>query len=140
MVDIFVEYQGDLQCRAVHGPSSAVLVSDAPVDNQGRGESFSPTDLVATGLGTCMATVMGILARKHGYALEGMRVHVKKQMTATKPRRIAQLAVQITLPKSITLSVADARSALEQEANQCPVRLSLLDAIAVPVHFDWQTD
>ena len=84
MVDINVEYQGDLHCRAVHGPSSAVLVSDAPVDNQGRGESFSPTDLVATGLGTCMATVMGILARKHGYALEGMRVHVKKHMTAAK--------------------------------------------------------
>src|SRR5258708_26082408 len=68
VVDIFLEYQGDLQCRAVHGPSSAVLVTDAPVDNQGRGESFSPTDLVATGLGACMATVMGILARKHGYA------------------------------------------------------------------------
>jgi putative redox protein len=140
VVDIYVEYQGDLHCRAVHGPSSAVLVSDAPVDNQGRGESFSPTDLVATGLGTCMATVMGILARKHGYALEGMRVHVKKKMTAAKPRRIAELAVEITLPKSATLSVADGRTALEQEAHQCPVRLSLLDAIEVPVHFDWQTD
>jgi putative redox protein len=140
VVDIFLEYQGDLHCRAVHGPSSAVLVTDAPVDNQGRGESFSPTDLVATGLGTCMATVMGILARKHGYALEGMRVHVKKQMTSAKPRRIAQLAVEVTLPKSVTLSVADGRTALEQEAHQCPVRLSLLDAIEVPVHFDWQTD
>jgi hypothetical protein len=87
VVDIYLEYQGDLHCRAVHGPSSAVLVTDAPVDNQGRGESFSPTDLVATGLGSCMATVMGIIARKHGYALEGTRVHVKKTMTATKPRR-----------------------------------------------------
>ena len=140
MVDIYLEYQGDLHCRAVHGPSSAVLVTDAPVDNQGRGESFSPTDLVATGLGACMATVMGIVARKHGYALEGTRVHVKKTMTATKPRRIAELAVEITLPKSATLSVAGNRTALEQEAHQCPVRLSLLDAIVVPVRFDWQTD
>jgi putative redox protein len=140
VVDIYLEYQGDLQCRAVHGPSSAVLVTDAPVDNQGRGESFSPTDLVATGLGACMATVMGIRARKHGYALEGTRVHVKKTMTAAKPRRISELAVEITVPKSATLSVAGDRTALEQEAHQCPVRLSLLDAIAVPVRFDWQTD
>jgi putative redox protein len=140
VVDIYLEYQGDLHCRAVHGPSSAVLVTDAPVDNQGRGASFSPTDLVATGLGSCMATVMGILARKHGYALEGTKVHVKKMMTTTKPRRIAQLAVEITLPKAATLSVADGRAALEHEANECPVRLSLLDAIEVPVRFDWQTD
>jgi putative redox protein len=140
VVDIYLEYQGDLHCRAVHGPSSAVLVTDAPVDNQGRGESFSPTDLVATGLGTCMATVMGILARKQGYALEGTRVHVKKKMTAALPRRIAELAVEITLPKSATLSVAGDRAALEREAHQCPVRLSLLDAIEVPVRFDWQTD
>ena len=140
MVDIYVEYQGDLHCQAEHGPSSAVLVTDAPVDNHGRGESFSPTDLVATALGTCMATVMGIVARKHGYALEGTLVHVKKTMTAAKPRRITELAVEVTLPKSVTLSVADGQTALEREAHQCPVRLSLLEAIAVPVRFEWQTD
>jgi putative redox protein len=140
VVDIFVEYQGDLHCRAEHGPSSAVLLTDAPVDNQGRGASFSPTDLVATGLGTCMATVMGIAAKKHGYALEGTRVHVKKTMTSSKPRRIAKLSVDVTLPKAATLSVGSARAELEREAHECPVRLSLLDAIEVPVHFDWQAD
>jgi putative redox protein len=139
MVDIYLEYQGDLHCRAEHGPSSAVLVTDAPVDNQGRGESFSPTDLVATGLGTCMATVMGILARQRGYALEGTRVHVKKQMTTSAPRRIATLAVDVTLPKSATVSVADGRADLEHAASTCPVRLSLLDAIDVPVAFEWQS-
>ena len=139
MVDIYLEYQGDLRCRAEHGPSSAVLVTDAPLDNHGKGESFSPTDLVATGLGTCMATVLGIVAQKEGYALEGTRVHVKKLMTATPPRRIARLAVEITFPKTATLSVGDARRALEARAHECPVRLSLLDAIEVPVHFDWQT-
>ena len=138
MVDIYVEYQGQLHCRAEHGPSSAVLVTDAPVDNQGRGESFSPTDLIATGLGTCMATVMGILAKKRGYALEGVRVHVKKTMTNAAPRRIAELAVSITIPKSATDSVAGARGELEQTAHQCPVRLSLLEGIRVPVAFEWQ--
>jgi len=140
VVDIFVEYQGDLHCRAEHGPSSGVLDTDAPVDNHGRGETFSPTDLVATALGTCMATVMGIVARKHGYALEGTRLRVKKTMTAAKPRRITELAVEVAFPRSATASVADGRTALEQEAHQCPVRLSLLEAIAVPIRFDWQTD
>ncbi len=139
MVDIFAEYQGDLQCRAQHGPSGAVA-TDAPVDNQGRGASFSPTDLVATGLSTCILTVIGILAKKRGYQLEGTRVHVKKTMTVALPRRIAELAVEITLPPPATLSVADARAELEQVANQCPVRLSLLDAIAVPMRFDWQNE
>ena len=138
MVDIYVEYEGDLHCRAQHGPSAAVLVTDAPLDNQGLGASFSPTDLVATGLGTCVATVMGISAKKHGYQLSGMRVHVKKTMTRTPPRRIAELAVEISLPPSVTASVGGARRELEIVAEQCPVRLSLLDAIRVPMLFDWQ--
>ena len=140
MVDIYVEYQGDLHCQAQHGPSGAVLVTDAPVDNHGLGASFSATDLVATGLGTCMLTVMGILAKKRGYRLEGARVHVKKTMTAALPRRITELAVEITLPPAATQSVADARAELEHVAEQCPVRLSLLDAIAVPTRFDWQSE
>jgi putative redox protein len=143
VVDIYVEYQGDLHCTVRHGPSSATLVSDAPVDNQGRGESFSPTDLLAAGLGSCMATVMGIASRKFGFVLEGTRVHVKKTMSAGLPRRIAKLAVEVTFPKAATESVArvpSGRAELEQLAHLCPVRLSLLDAIEVPVHFDWQTD
>ena len=140
MVDIYLEYQGDLRCWAEHAPSSAALITDAPVDNHGRGQSFSPTDLVAAGLGTCMATVRGIVARKRAYALEGTRVHVKKVMTAGKPRRIAELAVHVTLPKAATLSVGNGRAELEREAHDCPVRLSLLEAIEVPVRFDWQSD
>ncbi|MEI9950845.1 MAG: OsmC family protein [Pseudomonadota bacterium] len=140
MVDIYVQYEGDLHCRAQHGPSDSVLVTDAPVDNQGLGASFSPTDLVATGLGTCIATVLGILAKKRGYHLEGTRLHVKKTMTVALPRRIAELAVEITLPPRATQSVAGARAELEQVADQCPVRLSLLDAIAVPMRFDWQSE
>ncbi|MES1179011.1 MAG: OsmC family protein [Myxococcales bacterium] len=143
MVDIYLEYEGDLHCTVKHGPSSATLVTDAPVDNQGRGESFSPTDLVAAGLGSCVATVMGIASRKHGFILDGTRVHVKKTMTNGPPRRIAQLAVQVTFPKAATRSVtqiATGRDLLEHEAHVCPVRVSLLDAIEVPMHFDWQTE
>ncbi len=139
MVDVYVEYQGDLHCQAKHGPSSVVLTTDAPVDNQGRGESFSPTDLVATGLGTCIATFMGIQARKRGFALDGTRVHVKKTMTSSLPRRIAELAAVVTFPKTATDSVQDARADLERAAHECPGRLSLLEAIAVPIVFDWQS-
>jgi putative redox protein len=139
MVDIDVRYEGELRCLSTHGPSAAALSTDAPVDNHGKGESFSPTDLVATGLGTCMATVMGILARKGDRDLEGMRIHVKKIMTREGPRRIAELDVKVTVPAEVaTRFDAAARAALEHAANTCPVRLSLLDAIAVPVTYDWQ--
>lgn len=140
MVDIYAEYQGELHCTATHGPSAATLATDAPVDNHGRGASFSPTDLLATALGTCMLTVMGIQARKRGVSLEGARVHVKKVMTKELPRRVAELNARLTFPKSATDSVGSERAAFEHEAHQCPVRLSLLDAIAVPVEFDWQSE
>jgi putative redox protein len=138
VVDIDITYEGELHCTAIHRPSQARLETDAPVDNQGRGESFSPTDLVATGLGVCMSTVMGILARKKGYAIEGLRVHVRKVMTAASPRRIARLETELTLPAAQGAVLGpEARAELEQAAHACPVRLSLLDAIEVPVKFDW---
>lgn len=137
MVSIDITYAGDLHTEAVHGPSGARLATDAPVDNHGRGESFSPTDLVATGLGSCMATVMGILARKREYTLDGLRVNVKKLMTPP-PRRIARLEVTIRVPDAAARTVdAAGRADLEYEAHHCPVRLSLLDAIEVPVTFEW---
>ena len=139
MVDIDVTYEGELHCAAVHGPSNAKLATDAPLDNHGRGESFSPTDLVATGLGSCMATVMGIAARKSGRDLAGLNIHVKKHMTKDGPRRIARLDVDVVVPQAVSLQFSEAqRKELEHAANTCPVRLSILDAIDVPVKFDWQ--
>ena len=85
MVSIQMEYQGDLHCKAVHGPSSTELFTDAPKDNQGRGESFSPTDLVATALGTCILTTMGIMARTLNVDITGATATVEKDMT-TSPR------------------------------------------------------
>jgi putative redox protein len=137
MVDIDVVYEADLHCVATHGPSKATLATDAPVDNHGRGEAFSPTDLVATALGTCMATVMGILAKKKGWGIEGARLHVRKDMTKEGSRRIARLEVRAEMPTEAAVLDAAARAALEHVANTCPVRLSILEAIEVPVEFVW---
>jgi len=139
LVDIHIDYLGELHCRAEHGPSRKLLETDAPVDNHGRGESYSPTDLLATALGTCMATVMGIKARARGFDLEGMHVHVKKLMTTSQPRRVARLEVSLRVPVQVGERAGEAgRAELEHAANTCPVRLSLLDAIEVPVVFDWE--
>lgn len=134
MVEIRIRYEGQLHCQAVHGPSGATLATDAPVDNMGKGESFSPTDLVATALGTCMLTVMGIVAQRHGIDMSLARVRVGKEMTATPPRRIARLTVEIHLPGSIS---ADDRKRLENAAHTCPVHRSLHPDVEVPVSFHW---
>src|ERR1700755_2709223 len=98
MVAIQLEYEGDLHSKAVHGPSGNVLNTDAPKDNQGRGEAFSPTDLTATSLATCIATTMAIAGRKYGIELKGLKYEVTKEMTTVPPRRIARLATTIWLP------------------------------------------
>lgn len=134
MVRIDVRYEGGLRCHAVHGPSGETLATDAPVDNKGRGESFSPTDLVATALGTCMVTIMGIVADRHGWNIDGTSVTVGKDMTSEGPRRIARLGVVIEAPGRLD---EDARRTLETAAHTCPVRLSILPAIDVPVEFRW---
>lgn len=137
MVRIEIGYDGDLHCHAVHAPSATRLETDAPVDNQGRGESFSPTDLLATALGTCMATTMGIRARERGYDLTGLRVSVDKLMTPP-PRRVARLVVHLTLPAERgALLDANARAELEERGDNCPVRLSLLPAVEVPIRYEW---
>lgn len=138
MVDIYVHYEGELRCVARHGPSSSQLTTDAPVDNHGRGEGFSPTDLVATALGTCMLTVMGILARKQGWDIAGIDMHVKKQMSAELPRKIVRLIVAASVPPAVSAKLDPAaRAALEHAAQTCPVRLSVHEQIDVPVTFNW---
>jgi putative redox protein len=134
MVKIQVEYQGDLHCAAVHGPSQAQLSTDAPVDNHGRGESFSPTDLVATALGSCMLTVMGILARTLEIDIAGSTATVEKEMTSTAPRRIQSLSVKIHVPHSLS---AENQQKLERAAHTCPVHKSLHPDIDTPIEFTW---
>jgi putative redox protein len=133
-VEIEIEYVGDLHCRATHGPSQAALTTDAPVDNGGKGELFSPTDLVAAGLGTCVLTVMGLVARRKGFDLTGTCMHVAKEMTTTGPRRIARLTATVTLPPALTLA-AENRALLEKTAHTCPVHQSLHPDVAVEIRF-----
>ena len=131
MVSIQIDYEGSLHCRLKHGPSGAEIVTDAPKDNQGKGEAFSPTDLVAAALGACMLTVMGIVAARRGVKLEGAHVDVQKEMAA-EPRRIAQLQVLFRMPPGIA---ADQRKVLEHAAHTCPVHKSLHPDVAIPVEF-----
>ena len=138
MVDIYVRYEGGLHCAARHGPSGATLVSDAPVDNHGRGEAFSPTDLLATALGTCMLTVMGILAQRRSWNIDGISTHIIKEMTTSPPRRVERLRVTLDVPESLASKLNEtARAELEHAANTCPVRLSLHPQIDVPLTFRW---
>jgi putative redox protein len=134
MVTIHVEYQGDLHCNAVHGPSRAELSTDAPTDNQGRGESFSPTDLVATALGTCTLTVMGILARTLEIDIAGATATVEKEMSSTAPRRIHSLKVRIHVPHTLS---PENQQKLERAAHTCPVHKSLHPEIHAPIEFTW---
>jgi len=134
MVAIQFEYQGDLHCKAVHGPSGTELTTDAPKDNQGRGESFSPTDLVATALGTCMLTIMGIMARTLNIDIAGTTATVEKEMTASMPRRIQSLAVKIRIPQSLS---PENQQKLERAAHTCPVHKSLHPDIQTPIEFTW---
>jgi putative redox protein len=138
MVPIHVRYDGQLGCTAEHGPSQARLQTDAPLDNQGKGASFSPTDLVATGLGTCMLTTMAIVARRKGYRIEGCELRVEKHMTAVLPRRIERLAARLTAPSEIAAGLhAEARALLEHTARTCPVALSLSPEITLELQFRW---
>jgi putative redox protein len=136
-VEINIVYEGELRCSAQHGPSGVVMNTDAPVDNQGKGETFSPTDLVATALGSCMMTIMGIVARRNGYPIEGTRVKVLKEMIQEPVRRIGRLTVEIHFANGGRLKEKD-RKILQQSAHTCPVLKSLHPDIEVPVTFHWE--
>ena len=133
MVTIHVLYQGDLRTQSTHGPSKTTLITDAPVDNQGKGASFSPTDLVATALGTCMLTTMGIVAKRHGWVLDGATCTVEKHMVADPERRIGKLTVTIRMPEFGEKE----RTILERTAFTCPVHKSLHPKVEIPVTFHW---
>ena len=134
MVKIQLEYQGDLHAKAVHGPSGTELNTDAPKDNQGRGESFSPTDLTATSLGSCMLTTMGIMARTLNVDMAGATAVVEKEMTSEGPRKIRRLTVRIKMPKALG---EDDQLKLERAAHTCPVARSLHPDVEQVVEFAW---
>jgi len=132
MVVVEGRYLGDLRCEATHGPSGAKIVTDAPADNMGRGEMFSPTELVGTALGTCIVTTMAIVAARRGIDLSTATFRVEKHMVADPVRRIGRLPVTIRLPASLD---AESRTILERAAHTCPVHKSLHPDVAAPISF-----
>ena len=133
-VSMDVVYEGSLRCDATHGPSGSSLKTDAPVDNQGKGESFSPTDLVATALGACMTTIMAITADRLGVDIKGTKVTVAKHMVADPERRIGKLESRICVPVSVDQA---SQVKLEAAAHNCPVMKSIDPRIETIVEFDW---
>ena len=137
MVEITATYEGQLRCVATHGPSGASLPTDAPKDNMGKGEAFSPTDLVATALGTCMLTTMGIVALRNNIDMTGARMRVTKEMVSQPARRIGTLGVEIVMPRALG---EDDQKRLEAAALHCPVHRSLHPDVQIPVTFKWSEE
>jgi putative redox protein len=133
-VEISAEYVGELRVEATHGPSGASLATDAPVDNGGRGASYSPTDLVATALGTCVLTIIGLFAKRHELDLQGAKIQVAKEMIADPIRRITSLRTTVTVP-SAAIQDEKLRKQMEAAARKCPVHQSLHPKIEAPIDF-----
>lgn len=131
MATIETVYQGTLRTQATHVQSGTEILTDAPVDNQGKGEAFSPTDLLAAALGSCMLTIMGIAAREHQIEIENTTCSITKIMAA-QPRRVGEIVVDIKFPKNYT---EKEQKILERAALTCPVYLSLHPDIKKTVSF-----
>lgn len=128
-------YNGALRCTAVHNQSGSGIESDAPTDNRGKGERFSPTDLTATSLGLCLITTMAIKATDMGIELEGATVDVQKHMSKEPPRRIVKIEVWVKLP---ALAITDKdRQILEAAGNACPVARSLHPDLEQVISYQW---
>lgn len=130
-----VVYEGQLRCIATHNQSGTVIETDAPTDNKGKGERFSPTDMVCVALGTCAITTMGIKAQEMGIDLAGATIDIKKHMLS-EPRRIGKIEVLLSFPKTLNLSEKD-RTILERTGNNCPVVKSLSPDLQANLVYEW---
>ena len=133
-VEIKGKYEGDLRVQLTHGPSGSVIETDAPIDNQGKGSRFSPTDLVIAALSSCMMTIMGIVARRDGIKLEGATFRGEKHMSEN-PRRIGKIILEFNMPSDLT---DEQKKKLEKAAHTCPVHHSLLPEIEKEIKFNYQ--
>ena len=134
MATIHTEYLGELRTKARHLASGNTLVTDAPVDNKGRGETFSPTDLLAASLGSCMITIAGMAAQEHGFSIEGTRIDITKIM-ASNPRRVAEVVVELHFPKNNYTEKQI--KFIELACLNCPVAKSLHPDLKQSVVFDF---
>ncbi len=137
-VHISVDYQGNLRCKSTHGPSGSTFITDAPTDNHGKGEAFSPTDLVATALGACAMTTMGILAQRLNLDLTGMHAAVTKDMVTAPFRRLGKLTAKITIPSEVAAKISAVdREKLERAAHTCPVHKSMHPDVESIIELHW---
>jgi len=127
-------YIGELRTQATHIRSGKQLITDAPPDNKGKGESFSPTDLLATSLASCMLTIMGIAAREHGFSIDGTKVKTWKIM-ASDPRRVGEVKIALTFPKNNFTEKE--KKIIERSAFTCPVYLSLHPDLKKTIEFNY---
>ena len=134
MVEITATYEGQLRCRATHGPSQNELITDAPADNMGKGEAFSPTDLVATALATCVLTTMGIVAQRNNLDMTGATAKVTKEMVTQPTRRIGRLTLHVHMPSKLS---PEDQQRLENAAHTCPVHKSMHPDVQMPITFTW---
>jgi putative redox protein len=135
MVEMNIVYEGKLRCKATHGPSKNEIATDAPKDNQGRGEAFSPTDLVGAALGSCMLTIMGIYAQRHKLSIEGSTVRVEKEMITEPIRRIGKLTASFVIRGGVS---EQDRAILERAALTCPVHQSLHPDVKIVTKFKYE--
>lgn len=133
-VEIKAVYRGQLKVQATHGPSGSQLITEAPADNGGTGGAFSPTDLVGTALGSCILTILGLVAQRHDVDLTGTEVRVTKEMIQQPIRRIGRLETLVQLPATVP---AELRERLEAAAGKCPVHKSLHPDIEAPITFTY---
>ncbi|MER0438916.1 OsmC family protein [Emticicia sp. W12TSBA100-4] len=131
-----IVYLGDLRTQATHLQSNETIITDAPVDNNGKGEAFSPTDLAATSLGSCAMTIMGIMAKREGVDFSGSEIEVTKVMSAEAPRKIAKVIVDFTMKTPEALS-EEVQAKYVRAAHTCPVSLSLHPEIEQVFNFTW---
>ncbi|WP_316746266.1 OsmC family protein [Pedobacter gandavensis] len=129
-----ITYNGGLRTTSVHERSGNEIITDAPVDNQGKGEAFSPTDLLATSLGNCMLTIVGIAAGSHGFSIDGATCEITKIM-AENPRRVSEIVVNFQFPAN-GYSDKD-KTIIERSAHTCPVAMSLHPDIKQTVSFNY---
>jgi len=134
MVEMRLVYEGGLHTTALHGPSSSRIETDAPVDNQGQGKAFSPTDLLATSLASCMLTTMAILGEREGWKIDGAVARVEKHMELEPRRRVSRVVVELEMPPGYSVS---ARARLEEAALGCPVATSLHPNTVVDLSISW---
>ena len=134
MAKLSITYEGNLRTRCLHSENKQVIVTDAPKDNQGKGEMFSPTDLLAASLGTCVLTLMGIAAKKLSVDLTGLRLTVEKEMAQMPSRRIGRLILHIYCPQTFDHEITEK---LETAGIRCPVHQSLHPETKQEFFFHW---